>query len=47
MVKTDLGGVWRDDAKAFQKEIEGLGVIFEHAAPERKEGGTESNVNGE
>ena len=45
MVKTDFDGVWRDDAKEFQKEIESLGVIFDYAAPERKEGGTESNVN--
>jgi hypothetical protein len=40
MVKTDFDGVWRDGAKEFQKEIESLGVIFDHAAPERKEGDT-------
>jgi hypothetical protein len=44
-VKTDMDGVWRDDTKSFQKEIEKLGVRFEYSAPERKEGGTESNVN--
>jgi hypothetical protein len=27
MVKMDFDGVWRDDAKEFQKEIESLGVI--------------------
>jgi hypothetical protein len=45
MLKTDFDGVWRDDAKEFQKEIESLGVVFDHAAPERKEGGTESDVD--
>ena len=44
-VKTDMDGVWRDDTNLFQKEIEKLGVRFEYSAPERKEGGTESNVN--
>ena len=28
VVKTDFDGVWRDDAKEFQKEIESLGVIL-------------------
>ena len=45
LVKTDFDGVWREDTKSFQKEIEKLGVIFEYSPPERKEGGTESNVN--
>ena len=33
------------DAKEFQKGIWSLGIIFDYAPPERKEGGAESNVN--
>jgi hypothetical protein len=38
-------GTTGDGVNGFQKEIKSLGVNFDYAAPERKEGGTESKVN--
>ena len=45
VVKTDADGVWRDDTKDFNRRMKTLGVWFTYSAPERKEGGTESNIN--